>query len=320
MRQRKAFTLIELLVVVAIIALLISILLPSLARAREMARRSICASNLRQIGTGLVTYANENDEKFPKVYGNGASSGGEIYVGGMGYGDGAYGNNTGRASASAGGWGTSDTEMDPFLDSDGDGYSSGVDGASVSACLWLLVRGGTANPGLFLCPSVKALGGFKDDFQKNGSTGNPRWFIDFARTQIGSVWVPAFTYSFHNPWHSSWTMSARPGFVVGGDQNDGIDPATSQGSNSGSYPDTANSGNHNNEGQNLLKVDASCDFAKTPHAGIKDDNVYTSFNTSGSVIPNGPGVENVIPQDATDTVLIPNLDGSNDTLSWSFTE
>ena len=52
-----AFTLIEILVVVAIIALLIAILLPSLAAAREQARRAACSSNLHQQGLGMVTYA-----------------------------------------------------------------------------------------------------------------------------------------------------------------------------------------------------------------------------------------------------------------------
>jgi prepilin-type N-terminal cleavage/methylation domain-containing protein/prepilin-type processing-associated H-X9-DG protein len=60
-----AFTLIELLVVIAIIALLMSILIPTLQRAREQSRRVICANNLRQIGTSLNMYGNDNDGKLP---------------------------------------------------------------------------------------------------------------------------------------------------------------------------------------------------------------------------------------------------------------
>ncbi len=59
------FTLIELLVVVAIIAVLVSILLPSLARAREMARRTLCSANLRQISMGLIGYAEDSNGWFP---------------------------------------------------------------------------------------------------------------------------------------------------------------------------------------------------------------------------------------------------------------
>lgn len=66
-RRFGGFTLIELLVVVAIIAVLVAILLPALNSARESARRAVCASNLRQLVTGFISYADDHAGKLPPV-------------------------------------------------------------------------------------------------------------------------------------------------------------------------------------------------------------------------------------------------------------
>jgi prepilin-type N-terminal cleavage/methylation domain-containing protein/prepilin-type processing-associated H-X9-DG protein len=64
---RRAFTLIELLVVIAIIAILAAILFPVFAQAREKARQISCASNLKQLTTGITMYVQDHDETYPRA-------------------------------------------------------------------------------------------------------------------------------------------------------------------------------------------------------------------------------------------------------------
>ena len=68
-KKRTGFTLIELLVVVSIIALLVSILLPALGKARSLARRTLCQAQLRQVGVAIATYLCDSDWKYPAILG-----------------------------------------------------------------------------------------------------------------------------------------------------------------------------------------------------------------------------------------------------------
>ena len=64
-RRRLGFTLIELLVVIAIIAILAAILFPVFSRAKAAAKKSVCLSNMRQIGLALQMYLSDNDDRLP---------------------------------------------------------------------------------------------------------------------------------------------------------------------------------------------------------------------------------------------------------------
>lgn len=64
-RGRVAFTLVELLVVVSILALLLAVLMPSLAQARRQAAAAVCGSNLKQVATAFTVYLNDHGDRYP---------------------------------------------------------------------------------------------------------------------------------------------------------------------------------------------------------------------------------------------------------------
>ena len=67
MKQKKIFTLLELLVVVAIISILLSFLIPALAKSREIAREAVCASNMKQMYSGACLYSTDNNMFYPAI-------------------------------------------------------------------------------------------------------------------------------------------------------------------------------------------------------------------------------------------------------------
>ncbi|MCM8541837.1 MAG: type II secretion system GspH family protein [Lentisphaeraceae bacterium] len=67
LNRKSKFTLLELLVVVAIIGILLSLLLPSLSKAKDASKRVVCGSNYKQMYVGSMIYTNNNDKKLPRT-------------------------------------------------------------------------------------------------------------------------------------------------------------------------------------------------------------------------------------------------------------
>ena len=67
-KNLNGFTLVELLVVISVIAMLLSILMPSLSKARDSARAIVCSSNLKNIGLATLTYLADNNGKYPAAF------------------------------------------------------------------------------------------------------------------------------------------------------------------------------------------------------------------------------------------------------------
>lgn len=78
-KNKRLFTLVELLTVIAIIAILASILLPILGKARETVRGISCASNLKQIGVATYSYAGDYSGSFPRYWDDGTSMQGKLW-------------------------------------------------------------------------------------------------------------------------------------------------------------------------------------------------------------------------------------------------
>ncbi len=277
-KHHRGFTLIELLVVISIIALLIAILLPALAKARELANRAVCSVNVRSLIQSMIIYAQDNSQMFPAAYGNTSNIT-------------SYNNNPDLVSTSSSYLTPTAAAQSIFQ------ASSGV--ASPLASMWLLALNGQMTVKSFICPSdpyattpsqlynassqyMTNFGMVNNSVSTSGVGGGESYSIDFPWTYgtatIGGWWMNNTTSDL--PLAADMAPANDP---AGGTL--ARNPLLALNNSNGDY--IFNSGNHAGDGQNVGFGDDHVVWENNPYVGENSDSIYSYSNVSTATPTDG---------------------------------
>ena len=257
--ERKGFTLVELLVVIAIIAMLMGILMPALARVRQLAQRMVCGTNLSGIGKAMLIYANDYEDELPRAGGRNTTWGGRVV------------------------WDAPDRFSAFSLTADGSGGQ-----ANISSSFYLLVKYAEVTPKSFICKGDAGAIEFKlSDYPAR----NPIVEENINAWDFGGEPRKHCSYSYHVPYGLyALTTASEPGMAVAADRNPWIATLSTEARpNFANFiPDIpptfngtteqaklGNAQTHQDDGQNVLFMDSHVEFEKRAWCGVEDDNIYT---------------------------------------------